>query len=67
VIATESVHPQYLEVVKTYVQHAGIQLQLVDVDENTGQSADSLIAAIDQQTAAVVVQSPNFFGCIEDL
>jgi glycine dehydrogenase subunit 1 len=67
VIATESVHPQYLEVVKTYVQHAGIQLQLVDFDENTGQSGAALTGAIDDQTAAVVVQSPNFFGCVEDL
>jgi glycine dehydrogenase subunit 1 len=67
VIATESVHPQYLEVVKTYVQHAGIHLQLVDFDENTGQSGVALTGAIDDQTAAVVVQSPNFFGCVEDL
>jgi len=66
-IASSSVHPQYLEVIKTYVQHAGIHLDLVSFDSQTGQSAAALADAVDDQTAALVVQSPNFFGCIEDL
>src|SRR4029079_16637908 len=33
----------------------------------TGQTAAALAAAVDDQTAALVVQSPNFFGCVEDL
>jgi glycine dehydrogenase subunit 1 len=67
VIASSAVHPQYLEVVKTYVQHAGIDLELVAFDSATGQSATALANAVDDQTAALVVQSPNFFGCVEDL
>ena len=67
VVAASSIHPQYLEVVKTYVQHAGIALEVIDHDEQTGQTGASLASAIDDHTAAVVVQSPNFFGCIEDL
>lgn len=67
VVAAASVHPQYLEVVKTYVQHAGIDLDVVTNDQQTGQAGESFASAIDNQTAAVVVQSPNFFGCIEDL
>ena len=67
VISSAAVHPQYLEVVKTYVQHAGIDLELADFDEKTGLSGPSLAEAVDDQTAAVVVQSPNFFGCVEDL
>jgi glycine dehydrogenase subunit 1 len=66
-VASTATHPQYLEVIQTYVQHAGIHLELVPFDENTGQSWQALAAAIDDETAAVVVQSPNFFGCIEDL
>lgn len=66
-IASAAVHPQYLEVVKTYVQHAGIHLELAEFDQKTGQSAAALAAAVDDQTAALVVQSPNFFGCIEDV
>ena len=67
VVASSAAHPQYLEVVRTYVQHAGIHLELAPFDEQTGQSSKSLAAAIDDQTAALVVQSPNFFGCVEDL
>ena len=67
VIATSSVHPQYLEVVHTYVQHAGIDLEVVPFDAQTGQSAAALAKAVDDHTAALVVQSLNFFGCVEEL
>jgi len=67
VIASAAVHPQYLEVVKTYVQHAGIDLEVTDFDQKTGQGGAALAEAVDDQTAALVVQSPNFFGCIEDV
>ena len=67
VVSATSVHPQYLEVVKTYVQHAGIHLELIQFDEQTGQYGEALASSIDDQTAAVVVQSPNFYGCVEDL
>jgi len=66
VIAAASIHPQYLEVVRTYVQHAGIDLDVVAHDQATGQ-ASTLPSSVDDQTAALVVQSPNFFGCVEDL
>ena len=66
-IASSAAHPQYLEVIRTYVQHAGIHLELAEFDEKTGQSWQALAEAIDDSTAALVVQSPNFFGCVEDL
>jgi glycine dehydrogenase subunit 1 len=66
VIACGAIHPEYLEVVNTYVQHAGIELQHVDFDPSSGQVAGG-IAHLDDKTAAIVVQSPNFFGCLEDL
>jgi glycine dehydrogenase subunit 1 len=67
VIASAAVHPQYLEVAQTYVQHAGIELQQSLYCTETGTTLPESLSAIDDQTAAVVVQSPNFFGCIEDL
>jgi glycine dehydrogenase subunit 1 len=66
VIACGAIHPEYLEVVNTYVQHAGIELQHVDFDKSSGQVAGG-IAHLDDKTAAIVVQSPNFFGCLEDV
>jgi glycine dehydrogenase subunit 1 len=66
IVASAAIHPQYIEVVRTYVQHAGIDLDVIAFDEQSGQ-AGAKLAEIDDQTAAIVVQSPNFFGSIEDL
>ena len=67
VITSTAVHPEYLDVVDTYVQHYGIELQRLDVDAATGLTASEALAALDDQTAALVIQSPNFFGCVEDV
>src|SRR5882672_11323561 len=67
VIASAAIHPQYLEVAHTYVQHAGIELQHAPFDAATGQTPIGAFDSIDDQTGAIVVQSPNFFGCIEDV
>src|ERR1700682_3298901 len=67
VIAAGAVHPEYLEVVNTYVQHAGIDLEHVDFDPQSGQTAAKLATVLYDKTAAIVVQSPNFFGCIENV
>lgn len=67
VITCGAVHPEYLDVVNTYVQHAGIEVQHVEFDSTTGQISGGLTEALDDKTAAIVVQSPNFFGCIEDV
>jgi glycine dehydrogenase subunit 1 len=66
VIACGAIHPEYLDVVTTYVQHAGIELVRAEFDGGTGQTSD-VAKLIDDNTAALVVQSPNFFGCIEDV
>jgi len=67
VVASTAVHPQYLEVAHTYVQHAGINLEHAAFDPASGQTPITAFDSIDEQTAAIVVQSPNFLGCIEDL
>jgi glycine dehydrogenase subunit 1 len=67
VIASSAIHPQYLEVAHTYVQHAGIDLQHAQFDSETGLTPVTAFDSIDEQTAAIVIQSPNFFGGIEDV
>jgi glycine dehydrogenase subunit 1 len=66
VLVSGAVHPEYMQVAETYVSHAGIELGRLGVDEETGRTAFD-DAAVDKTVAAVVVQSPNFFGCVEDL
>ncbi|HEY0379097.1 MAG TPA: aminomethyl-transferring glycine dehydrogenase subunit GcvPA [Pyrinomonadaceae bacterium] len=67
VVTSSAVHPEYLEVVDTYVQHYGIDFHRVETDEQTGLISAEGLNSLDDQTAALVVQSPNFFGCVEDL
>lgn len=64
VVACGAIHPEYLEVITTYVQHAGIDLLHCEIDPQTGQTSP-VGNLLDDKTAALVVQSPNFFGCIE--
>jgi glycine cleavage system P protein (glycine dehydrogenase) subunit 1 len=64
-IIAASLHPQYREVISTYTQNLGLK---VEYASNTGAGTlDANSLAVDKQTSAVVVQSPNFFGCIEDI
>jgi glycine dehydrogenase subunit 1 len=67
VVTSAAVHPEYLEVVDTYVQHYGIDFKRVDSDAETGLISEEGLHALDDQTAALVIQSPNFFGCIENV
>ncbi|MEJ7624589.1 MAG: aminomethyl-transferring glycine dehydrogenase subunit GcvPA [Pyrinomonadaceae bacterium] len=65
IVVADSVHPEYREVAKTYTQHGSAEIVTAAFDEKTGRLAD--LSALDDRTAALVVQSPNFFGCIENL
>jgi glycine dehydrogenase subunit 1 len=65
IVVATSVHPEYREVARTYTQHGTAEIVEIAFDEATGRVGD--LSALDDKTAALVVQSPNFFGCIEDL
>ncbi|HZM11700.1 MAG TPA: aminomethyl-transferring glycine dehydrogenase subunit GcvPA [Candidatus Limnocylindrales bacterium] len=66
VIAT-SVHPEYREVITTYARHQGMPLATVAYGKNGRVDLDALDKAVDNETAGVLIQSPNFFGVIEDV
>jgi glycine dehydrogenase subunit 1 len=68
VLVSTALHPEYLQVAETYVRHAGIELVRADFDAATGRTKlDGENTPLDETIAAVIVQSPNFFGCVEDL
>ncbi len=66
VVTAASVHPEYREIIKTYFANLGTELVTVAADSGTI-SPDELAAAVNDQTACVLVQQPNFFGCIEQV
>jgi len=68
VLAARTVHPEYREVLRTYALHQGMPVEEVGYGKDSGAiDLDDLERKIDGQTAAVIVQSPNFFGIIDDV
>ncbi len=67
VLISELLHPEYKEIVETYVQNLGIEYDYVKYDKNTAKlDINDLKQKIDDKTACVLFQSPNFFGIVED-
>ena len=66
-VIARTVHPEYREVLATYALHQDIPTTEVGYTENGRVDLAALDAAITDGTACVLIQSPNFFGTIEDV
>src|SRR4051794_7759591 len=66
-VVARSVHPEYREVMHTYTQHQGLPITECDYLENGRVDMADLEKKITSDTACVLIQSPNFFGTIEDV
>jgi glycine dehydrogenase subunit 1 len=66
VVTAESVHPEYRQVLATYLANLGADLVTLCTPVGAV-SLSELAAAVDHQTACVLVQHPNFFGCLEEV
>src|SRR5436190_8960254 len=68
VLVSRTVHPEYREVLRTYAQHQGMPIEEFGyVDETGAVELSELESKLDGKTAAVIVQSPNFFGVVENI
>ena len=68
ILVARTVHPEYREVLSTYARHQGMPVVEVDYARESGAlDFAGLESKIDSETAAVIIQSPNFFGVIEDV
>jgi glycine dehydrogenase subunit 1 len=67
VAVARSVHPEYREVLSTYASHQGMPLTTIAFSDSGRLDAKLLEEAITAETACLLVQSPNFFGTIEDV
>src|SRR5713101_6863579 len=66
-VVARSVHPEYHEVIRTYTQHQGMLISELGFLENGRVNMAELEKTISKDTACVLIQSPNFFGTIEDV
>ncbi|MAT68466.1 MAG: aminomethyl-transferring glycine dehydrogenase [Planctomycetaceae bacterium] len=65
IVAPATLHPEYRATIATYLEC--LDAELVTVPCPAGViDADELASVVDDQTAAVLLQQPNFFGCVED-
>jgi glycine dehydrogenase subunit 1 len=65
VIAPASLHPEYRQTIATYLENIDAELATLDCPGGVI-DVEALGGAIDDKTAAVLLQQPNFFGCVED-
>lgn len=66
IIVSSTVHPEAREILRTSAR--GLNLEVVEIGSMNGVTdLSALEAAITEKTAAVLIQTPNFFGCLEDI
>ena len=64
IVLSPAIHPQYRQVVRTYTQGMGLE---ITGDDNAQAGIPDLVKLLDANTAAIVIQNPNFFGQMEDV
>src|SRR5437870_4239193 len=66
-VVANTVHPEYREVLSTYAHHQSLPLTTTSFTDSGRVNVKELEKLVTQQTACVLIQSPNFFGTIEDV
>src|SRR6202041_3177876 len=67
VLVARSVHPEYRQVLHTYAKNLGLQVEEIGFSGSGQIDRAALTPEKLGKAAAIVVQSPNFFGVLEDL
>jgi len=67
ILVARSLHPEYRETILTYIKNLGVRIEEVGFTSAGTLDLEDVARKLDKDTSAVLVQSPNFFGVIEDL
>lgn len=67
ILVARSLHPEYRQVLGTYTRHQRIPVEDLAYAKNGRLDLDDLKAKLSGDTAAVIVQTPNFFGILEQI
>lgn len=68
VLLSEAIHPEYRRVIQTYIDPDQQEIVLIPYRKDEGRTDEKvLLDLLDGDVSAVVIQSPNFFGVIEEL
>jgi glycine dehydrogenase subunit 1 len=66
-VVASTVHPSYRKVLATYTQGIGLPIRQIGYGEDGAVDAGQAEQLLDEGVAALMVQHPNFLGCLEDL
>ncbi|MDD8020325.1 MAG: aminomethyl-transferring glycine dehydrogenase subunit GcvPA [Acidobacteriota bacterium] len=66
-LVASSVNPQYRQVIYTYSKNLGLEIVELPCDQQGRVEPKGLEASLNQETAVLLCQSPNYFGVIEDI
>ncbi|MCC6858080.1 MAG: aminomethyl-transferring glycine dehydrogenase subunit GcvPA [Bryobacterales bacterium] len=67
VVVSRTVHPEYRAVLRTYARHQEMRVEEAGYQPESGQiDLDDLGRKLNEEVAAVILQSPNFFGVVEE-
>jgi glycine dehydrogenase subunit 1 len=67
ILVSRAVHPEYREVLASYLKYAGLPVDEVAYNKRGLFDLDDLRSKLDETVAAVIVQTPNFFGIVEQI
>ncbi|MDR1696023.1 MAG: aminomethyl-transferring glycine dehydrogenase subunit GcvPA [Endomicrobium sp.] len=67
ILVSSGLNPEYIKTLKTYLQNFDAKIVLLDLSPNGTVEKATVDASSDGDTAAVIVQSPNYFGIVEDM
>jgi glycine dehydrogenase subunit 1 len=65
-LVAKTVHPEYRAVIDAYAKNLGIEIQLIDYTPEGRVDMAQLEKHSSKDVAGIVIQSPNFFGTIEN-
>jgi glycine dehydrogenase subunit 1 len=66
ILISSAVHPNYRKVIRTYTRNLPLEIVEVPYDAHGKTDAEAFHRAINEDTICAVVQSPNYFGVVED-
>ncbi len=66
VLVPESLHPEYRQVLRTYTANVDVSITVLPTPGGRVDAA-AIAKQLDSKTACVVIQQPNFFGCVEPI
>lgn len=67
VLVSQSIHPEYRQVLKTYISNLGIEIKDVPYSGLGTLDINEFEGLLSDKCSSVVIQNPNFFGCMEDM